>query len=575
MKVAKILLLMFFTLSLFSCSKKEADLNLIPILSGKKWGYIDREGKIQINPQFEKAYNFIDGVALVLGTDDKYGYIDEKGKYKINPQYKEALPFSEGLACVVSENGHPQYIDETGKMKFTVTGAEYAGTFHEGLAMVEIKEKWGYINTSGEVKINPQFEDVRDFSEGLAAVKKSEKNESGKWGFVDDEGTLVINPQFSNVGDFNEGLCLVSDGKKYGYINKEGKYAINPQFDEAEKFHNGLAVVKQGESYGYIDKEGKFVINPQFKYAQEFGENGLASVLNTDDKYGYIDKEAKYVINPQFEGASMFFGDIAFVNSSDKIGIINREGKYTVNPQFEGIFVEDLLNWRIYLAESDYFDAAGLAEKILEGTDKDHFMGLSAKSTFGELQNKYESFKNGDRVYRTSASTGSKEIDKYATLNNLEVNFAGSIYEDVPQYTTASDYWTGSYQYVSGYSKKYDVTQTVDGASASVSLTGKGYKKGKQVAEAVANLVNSRMGTKEDDQIKEALTKSYEGKENEGEIFLSNDGVAVIIKYDEHSLQMNAGLTAESVKNFKNYIASRTNEPVEDDYGADTTKMVP
>ena len=48
--------------------------------------------------------------------------------------------------------------------------------------------------TSGDlstrkVKINPQFDDARDFSEGLACVKIG-----GKWGYINQEGEIVINP---------------------------------------------------------------------------------------------------------------------------------------------------------------------------------------------------------------------------------------------------------------------------------------------------------------------------------------------------------------------------------------------
>jgi len=51
------------------------------------------------------------------------------------------------------------------------------------LARARSDKEWGYINTEGKWVINPQFEHVNDFSEGLAAVEKD-----GEWGFIDKQG---------------------------------------------------------------------------------------------------------------------------------------------------------------------------------------------------------------------------------------------------------------------------------------------------------------------------------------------------------------------------------------------------
>ena len=64
--------------------------------------------------------------------------------------------------------------------------------------------KYGFIDKSGKVVIEPQFDDAEDFSEGLAQVGKD-----GKWGFIDKSGKVVIEPQYDYVGDFSEGLAKV------------------------------------------------------------------------------------------------------------------------------------------------------------------------------------------------------------------------------------------------------------------------------------------------------------------------------------------------------------------------------
>jgi hypothetical protein len=53
-----------------------------------------------------------------------------------------------------------------------------------------------------------------------------------KWGYIDKSGNVVIQPQFADARFFSEGLaCVTPDGKKYGYIDKTGQFVITPQYE--------------------------------------------------------------------------------------------------------------------------------------------------------------------------------------------------------------------------------------------------------------------------------------------------------------------------------------------------------
>jgi hypothetical protein len=49
------------------------------ILVGR-WGYIDRKGEWVINPRFDRASGFSQGLASV-GMGKRWGYIDKTGRY--------------------------------------------------------------------------------------------------------------------------------------------------------------------------------------------------------------------------------------------------------------------------------------------------------------------------------------------------------------------------------------------------------------------------------------------------------------------------------------------------------------
>ena len=125
-----------------------------------KWGYIDKQGKVVIDAQFDDAWSFAEGLA-VIRIGGRWGYIDKQGKIAVNPQFDVAHPFVDGLATVR-------------------IGDESTG-------------KWGYIDKQGKMVISPQFDDTRSFEDGLAAVRIGDEK-AGKWGYIDKQGKMVVDP---------------------------------------------------------------------------------------------------------------------------------------------------------------------------------------------------------------------------------------------------------------------------------------------------------------------------------------------------------------------------------------------
>lgn len=191
---------------------------------------------------------------------------------------------------------------------------------------------------------------------GCGSIK--ELSQGSKWGFIDTSGKVVIQPQFDEVATpvligcsedniaqrsggngFSEGLAAVNVNGKWGYIDKSGKYVISPQFSLARSFHEGLAFVGQGDNYGYIDKSGTKVIECGKKCARAYFDfsEGLAVVIYTNGKVedadlsnifsdkiqdfrrGYIDRSGRVVIPPTYKIATGFFKGVARVNVNQYI----------------------------------------------------------------------------------------------------------------------------------------------------------------------------------------------------------------------------------------------------------------
>ena len=79
-----------------------------------------------------------------------------------------------------------------------------------------------------------KYDYAYSFSEGLAGVEIN-----GKWGFIDKRGNEVIpcKYDYSNNGYFfSEGLAGVKLNEKCGFIDKKGKEVVPCKYDRAEDF---------------------------------------------------------------------------------------------------------------------------------------------------------------------------------------------------------------------------------------------------------------------------------------------------------------------------------------------------
>jgi len=307
---------------------------------------------------------------FVIIMNSKFGYMDRNGNIVIEPQFDLAYPFSEDLAVVAIGRGKARkeaYINKTGQL-INESYFETAASFREGMACVQQQRKHGFINAEGEFVIPPLFGYADDFSEGLAIVYISdhqwEYNHQGK--YIDKTGMVVLSPptKMSFEGrdydcafsSFEEGLARFritdydTDEIRYGFINKSGETVIEPVVFHAEPFSQGLASVLveldlQTTYVGwwtYMNKEGQIVIPLRFEFASSFSE-GLAAV-QLNSKFGFINLNGDIAIHPQFKQVYPFYGGFAAVQvdnkqtySKPKWGFVNREGSIVIAPQFDEV----------------------------------------------------------------------------------------------------------------------------------------------------------------------------------------------------------------------------------------------
>ena len=274
-------------------------------------GYLDANGEWVIQPRFQNGRQFQDGLAAVE-IDGRWGFINKSGAFAINPQFNEALSFKEGRAFVLTASFDWEYIDITGEIVRTINTPELDdfensdwNNYSNGLALVQDfdTDQYGYIDENGDMAINFQYAEARGFYDGLAAIKISDS-----WGFIDTEGNTVIAPRYIEAGNFGNGLVPVRENTNtWGYADKSGRIVIEPQFDDARMFSEGRAAVLLDGFWGFIDESGNLIGKADYDEVSEFNKGVALVILEKVDpnnennrltNYGYMGRDGKLVWYP-------------------------------------------------------------------------------------------------------------------------------------------------------------------------------------------------------------------------------------------------------------------------------------
>ena len=271
-------------------------------------------------------------------TDSKFGDIDI---------YDTLIPVKSDKGLYGYKTFADVYIyDVTGDDGYQIPPIyERVHDFSEGLAVVRMDEKYGYINMNGIIVIPCQYSGAREFSNGIAQVEQIDEEtdfENITWSLIDSEGYAISDSKYAVIREYREGFASAG---KYSTINggvlldENGKEHFADQFRIAWGFVDGISLVQNAYGdYYYIDKNGYNINGEKYEDAEEFSD-GLA-VVGKNGKYGYIGKDGLIQIERIYEYATSFNSGFAVVRlPGDSLSfVIDKMGnKYLEELDLDGL----------------------------------------------------------------------------------------------------------------------------------------------------------------------------------------------------------------------------------------------
>jgi hypothetical protein len=187
--------------------KKQSTGNLAWIISGGKWGLINKSGKTLVPAIYSEVKDIHEGYTWVK-KDALWGLIDSTGNYLIKPDERNPLIYASNATFKI-----------------------FSG-FHNGLLRYQSRNLYGYLDKQLNVAIPAKYDKVSDFKNGLACVYQD-----GYCGLIDVKGKIVIPINYREISITNDDLFPAKDDNgDWGYLNLKNEWVVKPQFKNVSPF---------------------------------------------------------------------------------------------------------------------------------------------------------------------------------------------------------------------------------------------------------------------------------------------------------------------------------------------------
>lgn len=302
-------------------------------------GVVDRDGRWIIEPEYLFLHGHDGFITAIHERDSSRGLLNAAAEWVIEPGSYESVAIYRNGYCGVRKGGKWGFVDHTGELVIEPRWT-HPRSFFNDLCLIENDPRPRYINTSGEVVIELE-EGVTgsSFSEGYARfrlVRPWDNPPPPPKAFFE-----FLNATEDERAEVEE--LWKPDQLRAGFINTEGEVVIPAEWGEAGDFAGGRAAVRRvGDRtweamaaepgdllWGFIDTEGEVVIEPQFERVRAFRDS--VAVFYEGRFAGAIDRDGQIIVPArQFHDIDVFAGDVGIAVRDFELVVIDREGRVLI-----------------------------------------------------------------------------------------------------------------------------------------------------------------------------------------------------------------------------------------------------
>lgn len=295
-------------------------------------------------------------------------------------------------------------------------------------------DKWGVINSRGDIIIEPQYEEAiiipdnsRDVfictydvdyvtgsyksrvinSRGeeiitgydtIQALENYDSNNNlwyetdalvvsreGKYGLVDFRGRELLRCEYDSIRALNgvSNSILIEQEGKYGLVDNIGAVIVELEYAQIEpisdRYENGYIVTTTDNKIGVINRDKTVAVESKYQDIQPIYGNGNY-VVKEDNDWKIINSDGTAYLTDKFDSVKSINGENVIVVSNKKYGIMTLSGETKIEAKYQNL--EYAFGENYIFNENGKYGIINLAGEILVDADYDSLIYRSDSGFF-------------------------------------------------------------------------------------------------------------------------------------------------------------------------------------------------
>lgn len=264
--------------------------NVFTVQRNGKYGLVDMDGKIKIEPQYTKL--IWGGIYLKAEKDGVQTIIDANGN-EVTDGYVSRTPTKDGKHSIVyGADDIYKIIDNNGNVVID-KGYSYIEELDNNYFIVSSSQKSGIIDLTGKSLVDLKYNSI--FKIDNTELLQANISETNTVSLINKDMQVIVSMDNAGI-DIADNYIRVFSEKDMKYFDFTGK-----ELTAQEVFPNNKIYAKRiNDKWGFVDKDGNTVVPNEYDMVTEVNKYGFAGI-RLNGKWGVIDSEGKIIQEPVYD----------------------------------------------------------------------------------------------------------------------------------------------------------------------------------------------------------------------------------------------------------------------------------